>query len=102
MLSGFFPLNAQSILLHAENKYEVKIEESEKTGSRRESNQDTSGLSYQCSATEPQQDIYRIVRVGGCLAVVAQWQSNGGSSQRCPGFHSWQLLAFSLSSIFIA
>ena len=24
--------------------------------------------------------------VGGCPAVVAQWQSTGGSSQRCPGF----------------
>ena len=38
----------------------------------------------------------------GCPAVVVQWQSTGGSSQRCP---SWvRLLAtagfFSLSSIF--
>ena len=32
--------------------YEVKIEESEKAGSR---TQDTSGLSRQCSATEPRQ-----------------------------------------------
>ena len=33
--------------------YEVKIEESEKAISHRESNTDTSGLSRQCSATEP-------------------------------------------------
>ena len=26
--------------------------------------------------------------VGGCPAVVAQCQSTGGSSQRCPGFDS--------------
>ena len=38
-----------------------------------------------------------IVRVGGCPAVVAQWQSTGGSSHRCPRFDSWP--AFSLSSI---
>ena len=30
-----------------------------------------------------------IVRAGGCPAVVAQWQSTGSSSQRCPGFNSW-------------
>ena len=29
-----------------------------------------------------------IVRISGCSAVVAQWQSTGGSSQRCPGFDS--------------
>ena len=29
-----------------------------------------------------------IVRDGGCPAVVAQWQSTGGSSQKCPGFDS--------------
>ena len=43
---------------------------------------------------------YRIVRAGGCPAVMAQWQSTGGSNQRCPGFDSRQLPAFSLSSIF--
>ena len=65
-----------------------------------------SSLCHQCSATELQQPlnsqqyIQRIVRVGGCPAVVAQWQSTGGSSQRCPGFDSQQLSAFSLSSIF--
>ena len=32
--------------------------------------------------------------VGGCPAVVAQWQSTGGSSQGCPGFDSWRLPAF--------
>ena len=53
--------------------YEVKIEESEKAGSRRESNPGHLWL-------EPP------VRVGGRPAVVAQWQSTGGSSQRCPGF----------------
>ena len=77
--------------------YEVKIEESEKAGSHRESTQDTSGLSCQCSATEPQQPdkhqwlpgvrlrhsvppvqyIQGIVRAGGCPAVVDQWQSTG-------------------------
>ena len=46
------------------------------------------------------QYIQRIVRAGGCPAVVAQWQSTGGSSQRCPGFDSRRLPAFSLSSIF--
>ena len=50
----------------------------------------------------PVQYIQRIVRVGGCLAVVAQCQSTGGSSQRYPGFDSRQLLAFSLSSIFVS
>ena len=38
------------------------------------------------------------VRAGGCPAVVAQWQSTGGSSQRCPGFDSQRLPAFSLSA----
>ena len=38
--------------------------------------------------------IERIVRVGGCLPVVAQWQSTGCTSQRCPGFDSRQLPAF--------
>ena len=42
----------------------------------------------------PVQYIYRIVRAGGCPAVVAQWQSTGGSSQRCPGFDSRWLPAF--------
>ena len=65
--------------------YEVKMEESEKPGSHRESNPG---------------HIQRIVRVGGCLAVMTQWQSTGGSSQRCPGFDSQQLPSFSLPSIF--
>ena len=43
---------------------------------------------------------YMYVRVGGCPAVVAQWQSTGGSSQRRPGFDYWRLSAISLSSIF--
>ena len=34
------------------------------------------------------------MRVGGRPAVVAQWQSTGGSSQRCPGFNSRRLPAF--------
>ena len=37
------------------------------------------------------------MRVG---AVVAQWQSTEGSSQRCPGFDSCRLPVFSLTSIF--
>ena len=48
----------------------------------------------------PVQHIWRILRVGGRPAVVAQWQSTGGSSQRCPGFNSRLLPVFSLSSIF--
>ena len=40
------------------------------------------------------------LRAGGYLAIVAQWQSTGCSSQRCPGFDSRRLPAFSLSSIF--
>ena len=46
------------------------------------------------------QPVWKIRGVGGCLAVMAQWQSTGGSSQRCPGFDSRRLLAFSLSSIY--
>ena len=42
----------------------------------------------------PVQYIWRIVGVGGCPAVVAQWQSTGSSSQRCPGFDSRRLPAF--------
>ena len=34
------------------------------------------------------------------LSLLMQWQNTGGSSQRCPGFDSRQLPAFSLSSIF--
>ena len=63
------------------------VEESEKVGSRWESNPGHLWLD-------------RIVRVGGRLAVVAQWQSTGGSSPRCPGFDSRRLPTFSLSSIF--
>ena len=37
---------------------------------------------------------------GGCLAVMTQWQSTGGSSQKCLGFNSQRLTAFSLSLIF--
>ena len=71
--------------------YEVKIEESEKAGRCQESNPGHIGLSRQWSIGS--------VRVGGRPAVVGQWQSTGGSSQRCPGFDSRQLPAFSLSSI---
>ena len=46
----------------------------------------------------PVQYIY--VRGCGCPAVMAQWQSTSGSSQRRPGFDYWWLPAFSLSSIF--
>ena len=42
----------------------------------------------------------KIVRVGGSPVVVAQWQSTGGSSERCPGFDSRRLPAFSVSFIF--
>ena len=43
---------------------------------------------------------YMIVRVGGHPAVMAQWHTTGGSSQRCPGVNSQRLPAFSCSSIF--
>ena len=55
--------------------------------------QDTSGLSCQCSATKLQQQPSL-----GPVAV-AQWQSTGSSSQKCPEFDSQRLPAFSLSSI---
>ena len=65
------------------NCYEVKIEESEQAGSCQESNPGHLWLERPVLA-----------------AVVAQWQSTGGSSQRCPRFDSRRLPAFSLSSIF--
>ena len=34
--------------------------------------------------------------VGGCPAVMAQWQSTGGSSQRCPGMTPGDCQPFSL------
>ena len=34
------------------------------------------------------------------MALMAQWQSTGGSSQRCPWFNSQWLPVFSLSSVF--
>ena len=40
------------------------------------------------------------IMIGAPCLTLAQWQSNGGSSQGCPGFDFWQLAAFSLSSIF--
>ena len=46
-----------------------------------------------------QYHLCRIVRAGGCPAVVAQWQSTGGSSQRCPGFDYQRLPAFFTSLI---
>ena len=46
--------------------------------------------------------VHTIVEVGGCLVAVAQWQSFGGSSQRCPRFNSRWLPTFSLSSIFVS
>ena len=46
------------------------------------------------AATQHVQYTQRIVGVGGCPAVVAQWQSTVGSSQRCPGFDSQWLPAF--------
>ena len=32
-----------------------------------------------------------IVRAGGCRVAIDQWQSTGGSIQKCPGFDSWWL-----------
>ena len=34
------------------------------------------------------------MRVGGCPAVVAQWQSTGDSSQRCPGLFTFLYFRF--------
>ena len=36
----------------------------------------------------PVQYIQKILRAGGCLAVIAQWWSTGGQA-RCPGLDSW-------------
>ena len=58
----------------------MKIEESERVKC-------LSGVRLRHSVPHVQY-IYRIVRAGGCLTVVAQWQSTGSSSQRCPGFNS--------------
>ena len=44
--------------------------------------------------------VKRILRAGGCPAVVAQWRNTGGSSQKCPGFDSRRLSPFSLSFFF--
>ena len=74
--------------------YEAQIEESEKgrqlpgvepmlSGFRR-----SGAFSTTCAV------YIEDLRVGGCPAVVAQWQSTGGSSQRCPGFDSRRLPAF--------
>ena len=56
------------------------IEESEKSAVNRSQSQDTSGSV--CAVRTPLgvDRTQRIVRVGGRLAVVAQWQSAGGSS----------------------
>ena len=66
---------AESTLPHAGNKfrcYEVKIEESEKPAVVRSRTQDTSGLSRQCSATEPQQpDNHQPSQSSMCTAQVA-------------------------------
>ena len=70
--------------------YEAKIEQSEKAGSR------LPGV-----RVPPVQYMQKIVRAGGCPAVVAQWQSTSGLSQRCPGFDSQQLPGFSISSIHL-
>ena len=51
--------------------FEKKIEESEQAGSCRESNPGHIWFEWPVLP-----------------AVVAQWQSTGGSSQRCPGFDS--------------
>ena len=57
-------------------------EESEKAGSSAVSIQ----YPFMKHLVPHMQDIWTIVGVGGCPAVVAQWQSIGGSRQRCPGF----------------
>ena len=38
------------------------------------------------SAATPWAGVIEDCEVGGCPAVVAQWQSTGRSIQRCPGF----------------
>ena len=40
-------------------------------------------------SVSPVQYTWKIVRAGGCPAVVAQWLNTGGSSKKCPGFDSW-------------
>ena len=65
--------------------------------------QDTSGLSHQCSATEPRQlDNYQPSQSSICTAQVVLNASvthlNGDSSQRCLGFESRQPFHFPLFS----
>ena len=82
--------------------YEAKIEESEKTGSHRESNPGHFCHLATTAGQPPAPTILYMYCISGteCLsltpAVVFKWQSTGGSSQRCPGFDSWQLPALSL------
>ena len=70
--------------------YDMNIEESEKVGSFQELNPGQLKLPVITITI-----LYNIM-VSGCLAVVAQWQSSGGSSQWCLGFDYWRLLAFSI------
>ena len=70
--------------------YEAKIEESEK-GRQLPGVEPRTHLAWAASTLQLSH-----VRIGGCPAIVAQWQSTGGSSQMCPGFNSQQLLATGL------
>ena len=54
----------------------------------------------QCPSSRTPSTLSTFLRVGGCPAVVAQWQSIGGSSQRCLGFDSWRLPAFFHFALF--
>ena len=81
-----------------------KIEESEKASSCQESN--PGQLWFEPRQLPTLTILYMyiegIVRVGGCPGVMVQWQSTGGSSQRCPGFNSQRLPDLSLSDLIIS
>ena len=55
----------------------------------------TAQMVLNASVTHLADTVEGCIRVGGCPAVVAQWQSIGCSSQRCPGFNFRRLPAFS-------
>ena len=84
--------------------YEAKIEAIEKVSSRWDTHHwlELPVLCHWATAAGQTPTLtisVRFMSVDGCLAVVAQWQSTGSSSQWYPGFNSRQLPVFSLSSI---
>ena len=83
MVSQMYRASCLMLEIKEFRSYEVKIEESEKASSHRESNPGHFWLEPPAKNTHTED-----CRVGGCPAVVAQWQSTAGLSRRCPGFDS--------------